>query len=102
MSEEGINRNTTSKAEAIPEPLTFESASAKLIGMGEQLMRENSERENRKYHTIEHPHTLERRAEKIADPARSFICLISNSMARVLKASFPWAPAGSSPSRAPR
>ena len=55
------------KAETAQETLTFESASTELISKGETLMRENSVKENRKYHTIEHPHTLERRAEEIAE-----------------------------------
>ena len=55
------------KAETAQETLTFESAATELIAKGEELMQENSVKENRKYHTIEHPHTLERRAEEIAE-----------------------------------
>lgn len=49
------------------ETLTFESAAAELIAMAEQLMQENSKRDGRKYHTVEHPHTLERRVERILE-----------------------------------
>jgi hypothetical protein len=67
MSREFPDKKVTRGGKEVREAVTFESASAELIAMGEQLMRENSQRENRKYHTIEHPHTLERRAGKIAE-----------------------------------
>ena len=67
--EEPITRETQKEGEA-PHPLegvSFERAVEKTISDGDRLMKEYSRRENRVFHTIEHPNSLHERGKKMAD-----------------------------------
>ena len=49
------------------ETFTFEAASSQVIDQGNSLMAKNAKRENRKFHTLEHPEGMQRKAERLAD-----------------------------------
>lgn len=66
MSAEDINFGTMPRESEEQEGARFERTSQELIDAGGRLMNENSDRDKRIYHTIEHPNTLQARAEKVA------------------------------------